>query len=212
MTFGEMTLWRGQASRRFLGTRATGTPYNGSMDVEADIVRALYDFVAGHPLFGSATAFVANQGPILLGLTVLIGLAWPGIDAGRRLQILATVLLSAAFAFSLGLLLEHLLSRPRPFVALNLTPLFPHATDSSFPSDHALVGVALALPLLLWRRAFGTTALIVALLVGTARIGAGVHYPSDILGSALLGAVIGLSVAWAVRAVAERLNDPFELD
>jgi len=57
---------------------------------------------------------------------------------------------SLALSDLVALPLAHLGDRPRPFVALGLTPLFAHGADSSFPSGHTLVGVALAAPLV-WR-------------------------------------------------------------
>jgi undecaprenyl-diphosphatase len=125
-------------------------------------------------------------------------------QAARRRTVLAGCL-AAVVAICLGLVLERTLARPRPFVALGLAPLIPHAQDSSFPSDHTLVGVALV-GVLAWRLPrLGLWLLGWALLVGAARVMALLHYPSDILGSAALA--LGLDViAW--RVVLSRLPAP----
>src|SRR5207237_1967379 len=113
---------------------------------------------------------------------------------------------TAGLALALGLVLERTLSRPRPFVELGFQPLFPHAADSSFPSDHTLIGVALVGPLVVAARRLGSSLILIALAIGFARVAAGVHYPSDILGSAVLGLVVDLLVWLITRPVLARLN------
>jgi undecaprenyl-diphosphatase len=102
---------------------------------------------------------------------------------------------AAAFvAFALTLAVEQVVYRPRPFVDLGFEPLFPHARDSSVPSDHTLIGVALGGPMLARDRRLGLLLVGWALIVGVARIAAGVHYPSDIVGSG----IIALALDWVV--------------
>jgi undecaprenyl-diphosphatase len=91
--------------------------------------------------------------------------------------------------------------RPRPFVALGITPLFPHDADSSFPSDHTLVGVALATPLVVRRIAGRWAAFILALGIGLARVAAAVHWPSDVLVSAALAVGLGALASWLVSCL-----------
>ena len=115
-------------------------------------------------------------------------------------------IVTALVAFLLGLVLERTLSRPRPFVELGFQPLFAHAADSSFPSDHTLAGVALVGPLLGPARRLGVVLVVWALVVGLARVAAGVHYPSDVLGSAVLALVLDGLVWTLLRPVLDRFN------
>lgn len=94
--------------------------------------------------------------------------------------------MAGILAMFLALSLGSVLARPRPFVALGLAPLLPHAATATFPSRHTLVGVALAGPVMGVRRRLGLGLVVWVLGVGLARVAAGLHYPSDILGSALL--------------------------
>lgn len=140
--------------------------------------------------FAQVGIFVLPAGLALIWL-------WPPGDAPLRRR----TVVAAATAFVLAALLSQLLTplvdRPRPFVGLGLVPLVAHPADSSFPSDHTLLGVSLAGPIA-WRWPRRGGALVAwALLVGAARVAAGVHYPTDVLGSALLAAlptVAGLAV------------------
>lgn len=94
--------------------------------------------------------------------------------------------------FSLiGLLLKVLVARPRPSVVLPVMvePLF------SFPSGHVMmaVGVYGLISLLLWQRQRQILSLISGvwvLLIAFSRLYLGVHYPSDVIASLLLGFVL----------------------
>jgi undecaprenyl-diphosphatase len=161
---------------------------------------------AAQPWLAGGVALVAQAG--IFGLPIALPVVWlvanPPKDQ-RREAVLAGVL-AAALAVGTGLILERILSRPRPFVALGFDPLFAHAQDSSFPSDHTLVGVALV-GTLLWRAPrTGIWLFGWALIVGFARVAAGVHYPTDILGSAILALVLDALVWVATRPVRRRLN------
>ncbi len=83
---------------------------------------------------------------------------------------------------------------PRPFVSDGITPLILHAADNGFPSDHMLLGGAIASVVFAYNRPLGIVLWIMAIVVGAARVFAGVHHWADIAG----GAVIAIIVSWAV--------------
>jgi undecaprenyl-diphosphatase len=146
---------------------------------------------------GSVVVAIAEYGIVLLPVALVT--AWfLSRDSDRRLGgAVLTGMLCAAVAFGVGYVLERVLTRPRPFVELGLQPLFAHAADSSFPSDHTLIAAAMCAPLLFLRPPLGAALFIWVLVIGAARVASGVHYPSDIVGSLLLG--IGL--AWFVGRI-----------
>ena len=101
-------------------------------------------------------------------------------------------------------------ARSRPCHALaHVEVLLRCASDSSFPSDHAMIAGAFAAGLFLLDRRLGLAALLLALLLAFARVYVGVHYPSDVAGGLAIGAAIGTLVVLALRpataAVALRL-------
>jgi undecaprenyl-diphosphatase len=100
--------------------------------------------------------------------------------------------------------------RARPFVAdPGGVHLFSHhAADPGFPSDHATAAFAIAVALLLRKRGWGIFALVAAAIVSVGRVALGLHYPSDVLAGALLGAAAAL-VLWLplIRARVDALAD-----
>ena len=65
-------------------------------------------------------------------------------------------------------------------------------TDYSFPSGHTLSSVIGATILTQADRRFGWAAIPLAALIAFSRLYLYVHFPSDILGAAVLGVVIGV--------------------
>ncbi|MGZ3721939.1 MAG: phosphatase PAP2 family protein [Bdellovibrionales bacterium] len=88
-------------------------------------------------------------------------------------------------------------NRPRPFENPEISTWLRHVGDAhgpGFPSNHAANCFAAA-SILAWYFAGGRSLFyILALLVGLSRIALGVHYPSDVVGGAILGIFVGLLV------------------
>ncbi len=81
--------------------------------------------------------------------------------------------------------------------------------SGSFPSGHSATsfGIAFTLVLLTWRteRAWiGLAATAWACLVGLSRVYRGVHWPSDVLGAAFVGAFAASLAVWTLGAIREK--------
>ncbi len=153
---------------------------------------------------------MAQYGIFLAVLVVGLGALWASRGAPRD-RVVDTVLrlipgvVAVAVALAAAHFIGQALPESRPFVVLGQQPLFAHAADASFPSDHVSGGMAM-LAARVGRGTKAATVVIVA-LVGAARVLAGIHWVDDIIGAA----VIGLAIAWAVSAAwsavfAGRLN------
>lgn len=107
------------------------------------------------------------------------------------------------------LIAAHLYVDHRPFVDHHVTQLIAHAAGKSFPSDHTTATAAMAFGLLLLTpfRKIGVLVLAAAVLIGFSRIFVGVHYPVDILGGIVTGALGGL-VVWFVRNAVRNHRQP----
>lgn len=99
-------------------------------------------------------------------------------------------LLGLALSFILGMVISH----PAPY-SQGFETLLVEAPENSFPSQHTVVVLGAALPLL-WRRTrVGVLLLLTGIFTGFARVYTGLHFPIDILGS-LLAALIGTSALY----------------
>lgn len=125
---------------------------------------------------------------VIAGLIVLAWVADWGREPERR-AVLVVGALGALLAYVLNVGLGHVFYRPRPFLVLHVHALLPQVPDSSLFSDQMAFAGGLTAALLVARRWFGVLAVVMAVSLGTARVGAGVHYPSDAAVGFLAGAV-----------------------
>jgi len=107
----------------------------------------------------------------------------------KKKEILS-VFFTGAFAYIVATILKAIIHTNRPFIEFsNVYPLISK-TDFSFPSGHATFFLALAVGIFLKHKKAGYVFMAVALLIGVARVVAGVHFPVDILGGFVLGALV----------------------
>lgn len=108
-------------------------------------------------------------------------------------------------AFVLGnLILKNVIARPRPCWVRESIGLIAVPKDYSFPSGHTHVSVLLAVVLWHENRKWGIAAGCLAVLVAFSRMYLYVHYPTDILGGALLGAFADGPVSVSVNGSQKR--------
>ncbi|MDX6677347.1 MAG: hypothetical protein QOE31_1399 [Solirubrobacteraceae bacterium] len=175
--------------------------------MDSGLLHALNGFALHHDGFEDALSLYEQLAQILF-VALLAGLILAG---GRRLRRAAvTGGLAAAAALAVAQVIARLVDRPRPFVAdPSGVHLFAgHAADPGFPSDHACAAFAIAVALLLRDRRWGLVTLTLATALAIGRVAIGVHYPSDVLAGAALGAAVALLLhAPAVRTRTDRLAD-----
>lgn len=154
-------------------------------------------------LFDNAISILVTMELLKGGvIVVILWVLWysPGMEAvvaENRRTILATYTGTFIALFLARLLVKILPFRMRPLhnPALHFrTPMFLSEDTltgwSSFPSDHAALFLGLAVGIFLVSRRFGFLSIAhVFLIILIPRIYCGFHYPTDILGGGLLGAI-----------------------
>lgn len=161
--------------------------------------------------FNSYAIFVLAASAVVLWL-----LARPGGSPTLKLAT-AGAAASAVVAIIANVVLGKIWYQDRPFVdhPSQTVLVSHHSADNAFPSDHASVAFAIAFAVLLVTWRVGIWFMLFALAIGFGRIFEGVHYPSDILASFLVGLGSALVVVvllrrpleWAVSKLS-RVTDP----
>lgn len=146
---------------------------------------------------------LGSRGLIPTLMVPAVALAW-----SRCRQIALVLVFAFVAALGIELLLKELVARPRPVGARG----FGH----SFPSGHVLAATAfwgLVPPwaYLMTRRKWLWVLAVVAstaslVIVGASRIYVGAHWPSDVVGGYLSGAIFLLIAEWGVRRPFPRLG------
>lgn len=92
------------------------------------------------------------------------------------------------------LLLKTVIDRPRPFEEMDLDVLTYLPYTSSFPSTHTATAFAGAVSLLWMGRGWLLVGVAYASAVALSRIYVCVHWPTDVVAGAAIGAIIAVSV------------------
>lgn len=170
---------------------------------DVDTILWLNQFSQNSPIL-DGLVIVVNRYHLFRGVVVVALLWWAWTASNTRLvtqdlslvRTVVGVFIAIAVARGLQNLLPH---RPRPVhdpeLGFQVPPGFAGAEAleswSSFPSDHAVLIMALVVAVLYLDRLIGSLALVWAVvMVLLPRIYLGLHYPSDIVGGGIVGAAI----------------------
>lgn len=112
------------------------------------------------------------------------------ISREKKIEMAVFVIVTLPAIYLTARIASLLYFNPRPFVVGNFTPLIEHANNNGFPSDHTLLSAAIAMVVYFFNKKVGVFLLILAFLVGLARVLAGVHHFVDIIGSVAIAIAI----------------------
>ena len=109
-------------------------------------------------------------------------------------------------------LLKNLFMRTRPYDAAGAAVprsklLIAPLDDYSFPSGHTLVSFEAATALFKDHTVYGFMAYVLAILIAFSRLYLQVHYPSDVLGGAILGFLFGLLGSRIVKSIGDGIDN-----
>lgn len=119
-----------------------------------------------------------------------IGLALPWLDPHRGTACVVRMVAVGAVNLLLYLIVKRFVARPRPYHGCaGIRPCAPALDEFSFPSGHTMHAVAFSLILCTYHPRLGFVLWPFTLLVAASRVVLGLHYPSDVLVGAAVGAL-----------------------
>ena len=138
--------------------------------------------------------FITNIGSPVVMPMIAVGWAIREYTWKRRDR--ALVMLSSLLATPVFYALKEVIHRQRPETHFVIAE---HLHSYSFPSGHATMSFAILLTLgyllslrltRVWSRLATTFLLILVALIGVSRVYLGAHYPTDVVGGWLIGAIV----------------------
>ena len=138
---------------------------------------------------------------VIAAITLVLGVYQP---KKKRLHFFILLALAGGIAILLTKLAGMYLYDPRPFAFEHFTPLIPHTPDNGFPSDHTVFSFIFALGAYRLNRNAGGWLALLGLLVGLARVHAGLHSPIDIIGGIIIAAFSFLLAARCIMPLIEK--------
>lgn len=180
------------------------------MNPDLWLFHLLNDFVGTFPLFDWFVRLIVNDYtiPTVIAL-VAAGMWFAGATDEEHTKFQrAVIFIALGILFSQSLIkdLAYVYFRPRPFAMESVNLLFYRPSVSSFPSIPIAVAFTFAMGTWYANRRIGKILFALGIAYAFARVYAGVHYPSDVIA----GAAIGAGMVWIVarlRFVFEPLAD-----
>ncbi len=146
-------------------------------------------FLSGNPFFGPAAVLCA------------LLLVWKG----RARGLICLIMIGLAVGMTDAVIcktLKQVISRDRPFLLVpEAICLVGKGGSGSMPSSHTANWFALTMAAFIYYRSSIRVLLPFAVLMGFSRIYNGVHYPSDVLAGAILGAGCAVAIVWSLNAL-----------
>jgi len=133
----------------------------------------------------------------LIFVMVFLIIIWTIFNKNDRRadEVIILEIISAGFlGYLVKILINLIYFRPRPFAAHDVSLLIGKLADGSFPSAHAFLSFAMAFIIYFYSKKLGIVFLVLAAFVSVSRIYVGVHYPLDVLGGFLVGALSALVI------------------
>lgn len=159
-----------------------------------------------NPSVVAATLIFNKYIPYLLMLSSALALVF---CENRVRATMTTALVCASAAAVISWFIGYHAYMPRPFVESIGHAWLEHRDNASFPSNHMMFMAVFATAFLQdGHRRIGFMLLVLALVMGWARIYLGVHYPVDIAGGAVIGMVVTLCLG---RILCPAINSFYRL-
>ncbi|WP_042439463.1 phosphatase PAP2 family protein [Clostridium amazonitimonense] len=133
----------------------------------------------------------SKYGPYV-SMAFLLAIFVIGIYKKKRfpVQCATETLIITVLSMILSFILGKVFYVDRPFVNNKVNLLIDHKSNASFPSNHAMGTMSIAVGLFSYDNLIGIFLTALSIMVGIARIYVGNHYPLDVIGGYILVFII----------------------
>ncbi len=174
-------------------------------DVNLLIFEFVYGLLGPTSYISGMTIFFAEWFPYLVIASALVYEMFIR-DDGSTLRSLFRIYTPPLFVVTATEFFKPFYVSPRPFAAqemdMIITPLISVSDPfGSFPSSHTAFFAALAVTMYFCNPRIGKFFLVATILIGVARIGAGVHWPVDIV----VGFFFGILLGWVIEVISLKI-------
>ncbi|MBI5304840.1 MAG: phosphatase PAP2 family protein [Chloroflexi bacterium] len=164
------------------------------MSLDVWLFHLINDFVGAIPLMDWLARALVNDHAVPTTMALIaIGVWFSGAteeERARNRRAVIFIALGILFTNALIKDLSYVYFRPRPFATEPVKLLFYRPSVSSFPSIPIATAFCFAAGAWYTNRRLGIALGILGMLFAWSRVYAGVHYPSDVIAGAALGAGI----------------------
>ena len=140
-------------------------------------------------------SLISNSAPIIAPLIPIFIILFGIVKKEKRIWSIG-LWIGAPYLLSVIIsnILKYTIARPRPFISYPIIQKLSPGGSGSFPSGHTsdAFSIAMILSLLFPRKMVVIPIFLWAILVGYSRMDLGVHYPSDVIGGAIIGVISSL--------------------
>lgn len=171
------------------------------------VVFYFFNHSLSFPILDKFFSIITSVNNWFITYVILLGLTWKYGGKRGKIAVIVTLVMIAITDQTGYRLLKEFFARPRPCDVLKdvITPLGCTGTYS-FPSNHALNNFAAATYFSFLFPQFRVILFIAATLIAISRVYLGLHYPSDIIGGAIIGIIFGYIFSELVFFIESKFN------
>lgn len=168
------------------------------------IFNFFYSFAHQSSVMDTAIRFAAEWYGYIILVALFVYLFEHKDNPKKGVRDLFVVGVAAVSAWFIAHFFKDVFQTLRPFAAdMSVMPLITES-GYAFPSGHATFFMALASSLWFYHKRLAVFFGVSAVLIGLARIAAGIHWPVDILGGLILGYAIGTTLHKLIVSILEK--------
>lgn len=159
-----------------------------------NIFNAINGLAGKNHMLDSIMLFSSQKLPYIFAAAIVVVYLIGVIGKKKKARgIAVNTVVFTAINLLISMIIGHFYYAPRPFVNdPNANLLYPHKPNSSFPSDHSVASMSIALGLNRYNKVLGTIGVLLSILMGISRVYVGHHYPQHVVASFVMVIILNV--------------------